>query len=708
MSDRDMRIEAAQSKALQPEWSNAPTVGELEHDYIEANASHSAMVSKISGWLDNLNLTGSAKFNPPKGRSGVQPKVIRKQAEWRYASLSDPFLSTEDLYDVHPISHEDKPRAEQNGTILNHQWNTVLNKQKFVDDYVHTAVDEGTVICRVGWVLEEKEVEEVVELFDYMPDLTQETMQMMQQASQLKATAPDSFNQLPENIKAALAQTEATGLPHIAVPNGQSIELVNKIVKNHPTVDVVKYSDVRVDPTCGGDLAKAMFITYEYSSSHSALKAEGKYTNLDAITMVDEEVDLTDDEFGSGSFKFADKPREKFTVKEYWGFWDIDGSGVVKPIVAAYVGNTMILLEESPYPDGGLPFVAAQYLPKRREVHGEPDGELLVDNQRIIGATTRGMIDIMARASNGQVGHRADAMDATNRIKFRRGDDYEYTSAVDPSQAFYMHKYQEIPQSAPLLIQLQNQDAESLTGVKAFTSGITGNALGDTVGGQRNALDATAKREVSILRRLAKGTIEIGNKIMAMNDVWLSEDEVTRITNKPYIAPREEYGTQFDLRVTISTADEDDAKASELSFMLQTMGNTVDFSITQKILVDIAKLRKMHALAKSLEEYTPPPPDPLEQQKLQLENNVLQLEAVKLQAEIAQIQSNAGLNTAKTANTESDTDLKDLEFIERENGTEQERELEQGRAQAQGNMALKVVEAGLNKDKPEAKAKPEK
>jgi len=233
------------------------------------------------------------------------------------------------------------------------------------------------------------------------------------------------------------------------------------------------------------------------------------------------------------------------------------------------------------------------------------------------------------------------------------------------------------------MIQLQNQDAESLTGVKAFTSGITGNALGDTVGGQRNALDATAKREVSILRRLADGTVRIGKKLMAMNNEWLSEEEVTRITNKPYIAPREgEYGQQFDLRVTVSTADEDNAKASELSFMLQTMGNTVDFAITKLILVDIAKLRKMPALAQSLIEYEPQP-DPMAVEKAQLENRVLMLQAAKLEAEIAQIGSNTGLNgaktqheVAKTANTESDTDLKDLEYVETESGVKQERELQ--------------------------------
>ena len=193
----DLHGEAVIAKALQPDWENAPTVADLEQDFTEAQADHSHIVEKITRWLDNLNMTGTAKLAPIKGRSNVQPKVIRRQAEWRYSSLSDPFLSTADLFDVHPISHEDTARAEQNSTILNHQWGTVLNKQKFVDDMVHTAVDEGTVICRVGWLTIEQEVPETIQLFEYEPDLTEVTMTMMAQATQLKQTAPDSFRQLP-------------------------------------------------------------------------------------------------------------------------------------------------------------------------------------------------------------------------------------------------------------------------------------------------------------------------------------------------------------------------------------------------------------------------------------------------------------------------------------------------------------------------------
>src|SRR5690606_11739179 len=126
-------------------------------------------------------------------------------------------------------------------------------------------------------------------------------------------------------------------------------------------------------------------------------------------------------------------------------FRDIDGSGLVTPIVAAWVGNTIIRMENNPYPDKELPFVKVAYLPKRKQIYGEPDGALLEDNQKVIGAVTRGMIDIMARTAAGQTGIRKDMLDAVNRKKYKTGEDYEFNGGVDPRQGVHTHVYPEIP-----------------------------------------------------------------------------------------------------------------------------------------------------------------------------------------------------------------------------------------------------------------------
>jgi len=132
------------------EWSNEPSVRDLKQDLEESRSSHQSHVVKVNTWLDNLNITGNAAMKKRAGRSSIVPKLIRKQAEWRYASLSEPFLSTDDLFNTEPVTYEDKKAAIQNGLVLNNQFNTKIQKVKFIDDYVRTAVDKTIRVSPVA------------------------------------------------------------------------------------------------------------------------------------------------------------------------------------------------------------------------------------------------------------------------------------------------------------------------------------------------------------------------------------------------------------------------------------------------------------------------------------------------------------------------------------------------------------------------------
>lgn len=689
------------------DWKNPPTLRDLKKDLEEATPYQRQQVQKINTWLDNLHVTGSALVNTGKGNSKVVPKLIRKQAEWRYAALSEPYLASDDLFDVRPVTWEDREAARQNQLVLSHQFNSVINKVAFIDEYVRTAVDEGTVICKVGWVYEEEEYEEEVPdvIFVENPNLAPvyEQMAIMQQES------PSEFlTQIPEHVRQAFEFSLGQGVPYEAVVQGTRMEKKIRVLKNQPTIEICETANVFIDPTCRGDISKASFVIYSFETTLSQLRKDGRYTNLDKI-LVENSSPLAEPDHiastGVQDFKFSDEPRKKLVAYEYWGYWDIDGTGIVKPFVATWVGNTLIRLEENPYPDKELPFVVVSYLPVRKSIYGEPDGALLEDNQKIIGAVTRGMIDILGKSANGQTGMRKDMLDATNRRKFQRGEDYEFNAGVDPRQGIYMHTYPEIPVSAQFLLQQQNMEAESLTGVKAFSQGLSQQALGDVATAVRGVLDAATKRELGILRRLTKGIVDIGRKIIAMNQEFLSEEEVIRITNDEFITVRrEELSGDFDLRLTISTPEEDEAKARELAFMLQTMGNNMDPNMSKMILADIARLRKMPDLAKRIEDYQPQP-DPLMQRKMELEIALMEAEYQKLQAQAQELATSANLNMAK-ANTEeykaeniqSDTDLKNLDFVEQESGVKQERELQRHGEQARAQSQMKLLEHQLNRE----------
>jgi|LWDU01.1.fsa_nt_gi hypothetical protein len=684
------------------DWANEPKISELKQDLSSAQSDHDTHVTNVNRWLDNLNVTGTAKVDNGKNNSSIVPKLIRKQAEWRYAALSEPFLSTDDIFNTSPVTYEDKTSAIQNGLVLNNQFNTKIQKTKFIDEYVRAAVDEGTVIVRVGWDSEE-EIEEVeVPIFEYVPSDDPQDAQIQEQLHGMMQQDPVKFKyDVPSEVQESHQIFMEQGIVTKPIQVGSEIQEQIKVIKNCPTVEVCNFNHVIVDPTCLGDLTKAGFIIYYFDTSLSELKKDGKYTNLDKIEVSENTTSTydTNSYIESSSFTFKDKPRQKLIAYEYWGYWDINDDGIVKPIVATWVGNTLIRMEENPFPDQGLPFVSAQYLPVRKAVYGEPDGELLEDNQKIIGAVTRGMIDIMGRSANGQMGSRKDALDVVNKRKFDSGKDYEFNAQVDPRMAFHMHTFPEIPQSAQYMINMQNAEAESLTGVKAFSSGISGQALGNTATGIRSALDATSKRELGILRRLAEGIKQIGRKFISMNSEFLSEEEIVRITNEEFVVvKRDDLAGNIDIKLSISTAEADEHKAQELAFMLQTMGNTMPPEMAQIVLTDIAKLRKMPDLAKQIENYKPQP-DPIAQEKAQLELELLKAQIANENAKAHENTFNGELDKAKiqtelakASNMNSDTDLKNLDFVEQESGTKHERDRDRIQSQADGNIALKAVD----------------
>jgi hypothetical protein len=689
-----------EAQSIGNSWANPPTLNDLKQNFMDAKPAKDLHVTKVSAWLDNLNITGPVKMQEADNRSSVQPKLIRKHNEWRYPALSEPFLSTENIFNVSPYTYEDKEAARQNALVLNYQFNSKINKVGFIDEFVRTVVDEGTVFVRVGWESVEEEQEVSTPIYDYRPAQNVEQMEMFNHYS--------SQDFPSDEWKEALARSQAAQVPIIPVQIDTEVTTESVVIKNNPTIEVVDFRNLVIDPTCNGDLDKAQFVIYSYDTSKAELEEAGLYENLDKIQLHSAStLNAPDDEFDSNddtSFSYKDDPRKRFVAHEYWGYWDIDGTGTTKPIVATWVESTLIRLEENPFPDKKHPFVSAQYLPVRKSLYGEPDGELLVDNQKIIGAVTRGMIDIMARSANGQKGMRKDLLDTVNTRKYKRGEDYEFNQTVDPRQGIIEHTYPEIPVSAQYLLDQQKFEAESMTGVRPFgaTAADTSSATA-----ARDAMDAASKRETAILRRLASAMQTIGHKIISMNQEFLSDKEIIRVTNDKFVEiKREDLAGSFDLVLNISTAEEDNAKASELAFMLQTVGPNVDPMITMSIMADIADLRKMPDTAEKLRNYQPKP-NPVEEARTAAEVEKLRMEVEKLKADIAKTNSEIALNQQKTGveakkqgNIQADTDLKVLEYVEEELGVTHERNLQQDSAQARANLErdlIKQQQANQNK-----------
>ncbi len=671
------------------DWEKEPSIADLKGDLEYARQENQDQRNNVDGWLALRDATGpeSGVKSKAPGRSTVQPKLIRKHNEWRYPALSEPFLNTDRMFEIKPRTAEDKPAADQNQTLLNWQFDTKLDKVDFIDRYVRTTVDEGTCVLRVGWERKTEKVKSTRPIYEYYPAEGEEQIQMLVQATQLFINEDPQYETLPDDLKASVEYGMENQVAVIAKETGEEEFYEEKVTVNQPSIRIVDIRNFYVDPSCEGKWQEAQFMIHTYESTKSDLKARRIYKNLDNVDWNGNRVksqsgdpDHTSDSPQADTRINSDK--QKVLVYEYWGLYDVHGDGVMTPIVVTWIGDTIIQMTENPFPDRKPPFIVVPYMPILKSSFGEADASLLQDNQRILGATTRGMIDLLGRSANAQTGYAKGFLDPVNRRRFVSGEDFEFNPNGDPRFQIQQMTYPEIPNSALQMSQIQNAEAEGLSGVKSFSGGITGEAYGRVARGISGAMDAAGQREMSILRRLAEGIKLLGKKMISMNAYFLEEKEVIRVTNEEFIEiKRDDLRGDFDLKVDISSQGADEAKSQDLGMMLQTMGPDMDPGLSKIILSEIAELKRMPHLAKRIIDYEPQP-DPLEQKRKELELR-------KLEADIMLDEARARLAMAQATNTNLDTELEAT-------GVRHDRTVEQQGAQARGNRDLEVTKSLLD------------
>ena len=624
----------------------------LQADLNDAKPLRKEWDEKIAKWKDWYN--GEPYGNEKKGKSAVVSRDIKRQNEWQHPSLIDPFVSTPDIIKARPVTWEDAEAARQNELVLNTQFCRQFNRYMFMTKVVKVLAQEGTAVVMTGW-----EYEDAIEEVEY-PIMSID--------------------------------------PYTGQPVQVGTELVEEVVvkKNQPTAKVCRNEDVFIDPTCQDDLNNAQFVIYRYETDMSTLLAEGKYSKARLKKI---ETDMRDDDYDSEDateFRFKDDPRKKLVVYEYWGNYDVNGDGIAEPIVCAWINNTLIRLESNPYPDQKPPFIVVPFNSVPFQIFGEPNAAMIGDNQQIKTAIYRGIIDNMALSNNGQKGIRKNSLDPFNRTRFYNGENFEFNGSKED---FWDGSYNQLPSSVFNVIELQNNEIESLTGVKGFSGGITGASLGGTATGARGALDATATRRLDLVRNIAENLIKpLMRKWMAYNAEFLLEEQVVRITNEEFVTiRRDDLDGRIDIDISISTSEDNAAKAQELAFMLQTIGPNEDPSVRRMLMAEIARLQKMPDLAKKLEEYQPEP-DPVAMKMQELQVALLEAQVANERAKGRENEVDVYLKTAK-AQTEaakakalsSDADLKDLSFLEKESGIEHAKALEKSNNDAKNKAILEQL-----------------
>ena len=115
----------------------------------------------------------------------------------------------------------------------------------------------------------------------------QQLMQQMQlqlMEAQQQGLPPEQLQQMQEELQQQV-QEQLSQLPPIMyepIQIGTQIEQQETVI-NKPSISVVDFHKVYVDPTCEGDLDNAEFVIYVFTSCKADLMADGRYQNVEQI-----------------------------------------------------------------------------------------------------------------------------------------------------------------------------------------------------------------------------------------------------------------------------------------------------------------------------------------------------------------------------------------------------------------------------------------
>ena len=659
--------------------TEARLLSNLKADFTASKLLRNELDQKIARWKSEYN--AEPYGNEVNGRSKLVSRDIKKQSEWQHAALIEPFVSTPDIIKANPVTSEDAEIAPKIEVLLNTQFCRQFSRYNFMTKALKVLDQEGTVVIRTGWEYEEKVVEVQEDREIPNPDYQR---------------AIEAINQGMAD-SSILQSIEPTLITKVRVRK-------TKPVKNHPTAMVCRNEDIFIDPTCQDDMDKCQFVIYRYETDMTTLKQAGIYKNLDKIKIPTGLTGTNDTEYiteDSTSFRFSDTARKKIVVHEYWGNYDINGDDIAEPIVCTWIDNTIIRLEDNPFPDKKPPFLIVPFSAIPFKLYGESNAELLSDIQKIKTAIYRGFIDNMALSNNGQKGIKKGSLDEYNKQRFLNGENFEFNHYASD---FFIGNFNELPSSIFNVLTLMNNEAESITGVASFNTGINGNALGSTATSIRGAIDSASTRRLNIVRNISENLVKpLLRKWLAYDAMFLDEESQYRITNDTFVyLKRDDLGANIDIDLSISTSDDNRAKAQELAFVLQTVGPSEDPRLRKILMAQIAQLYRMPDLAKMIMDYKPEP-DPMAEQMQQLQMQLLQ-------AEIANTQAKAGENTvdqdvkrakvqtelAKAKSLNSMADKTDLDYVHQYSGIKEKEALQRQQLQNQFNIdreTLKLLQS---------------
>jgi hypothetical protein len=594
-------------------------LADCQTNYKSSLVSKNKVDSTIRSWIKSYK--GDAYGNEVKGRSSLVMKDVKKAIKAMSPSIVEPFMASQTMVQAKPVRVGMEAEANYESDILNYQFNNQFDKLEFFTSLSNILPKEGTIFVRTGW--------------DFKEEVKRKTMKGVsdQDVAALQQVSGDQVKDIKGN------------------KNGSyDVTIVKRVTTiNNPTAKICKNESITTDPTAES-FKESKFITYEYEKSISDVRKEKNIYDYQEITdaLIAQATtsrypetalggQRAQDNYNSGvdyNFNFAEKSSKKIRIIEYWGEYDIDGTGINKQIVCAWIKGTdfILRLDENPYPDNAIPFVSCQFGFEPFTLWGNGVADSIGENQQIHTAIMRGFIDNMSLSNNGQKFFQKGAIDYVNMGKLARGEKYIEMNSIE---GFKDGSYNQLPPSSVQVYDMISADTDLLTGTSKNMDGIDQATIGRTAAGVNQVMSAAQRHMILIVRTISEMMKDLFSKWSSYNSVFLDKEQAFEIAGTLVPIDKSKVTGNIRIELNVNVDSMNTQKIQQINMLLQQseqLQGQVPPNVVPMLIAEIFEGFGKYEEAKAIREYKPAP-DPVQQQMQQLELALKQAEVEKIKAQ---------------------------------------------------------------------------
>lgn len=528
----------------------------VKKDRDAAVQAQSVFAERINSCYNAYHAIVDSKYNIP-GRSTVVSSDVMDTIEWMMPSLMRVFTASHDIVVIQPMGGEDVTAAEQHQALINYQFNYKMEGFTKFYTWFKDALIYGFGVVKITWenFYEKKSL--------FYEEMSNEEFAALSIQTNISIESYDEY--------------EDVAVTEVVLPDGSKSETVNRetvfrnvkafLKKNTysgPWLENIPVSSFYIEPGARS-VREANFVGHRVRRTMDYLRRmerEGIYHNVsDVIPYAEgdsEYVDLSgmselEGDYAGLNKEFMPTPSDGREYKWVWECWvklDIDGDGLLEPLLVTFTDDVLLRVEENPFDHGEAPFETIVPIVDCHRLYGISITDLVMEFQRMKTSLYRNVFDNIAfSVNNFYLVARNSGTDIGALINIKPG---AIVFTDDVNQGVREMKPETLSPALFNLFEYLDSCKENRTGITRYSQGMDADSLNKTATGISAILTASQQRIELIARLLSEtGVKYVFRKMISLNQQFVTDKMVLRLFNKPLEITPDQLDGSFDLMVNV-------------------------------------------------------------------------------------------------------------------------------------------------------------